>query len=195
MRTGLALLYCVLLVLPARAQEEDCRIRPEDFKPLIARFNPFFTDHEWQPTARLEIARMAGGRLLLINQEGCTRYFVTFTVVLDPREVQSSPVFWANEFKTLLYKVFYQNPDYDLFRTEYERQIDEKLSQTGFNQPFNFPIGSRNFIGEVQWSPDKRPAVVLKMVEYIFKEKVMQPRRETGPDTDDGWFGIERDQP
>ncbi len=175
-----------LLSSPAFAQE-DCRIKPEDFQPIIARFNPYFTDHEWNQKTRMELARLADNRLLIISQEGCVRHYTTITLVLPAEEVKPSAVFWTEEFKALLYKIYYGQEVYQEFRAEFDRQIDEKVPLYGFNQQFNFPIGTRNFVGEVSWMPDKQPTLTLKMIEYVFKERLATPLAPTGSPDDDGW--------
>jgi hypothetical protein len=167
--------------------QEDCRMQPEDFQPVIAAFNPYFTDHEWNPQTRMELARLADNRLLIIAQEGCVRHYLTFTLVLPPEEVQPTARFWTEEFKALLYKTYYGQAGYQEFKTEFDRQIDEKVPLYGFNQQFNFPIGTRNFVGEVSWMPDKQPSLTLKIIEFVFKERVATPLAPAGSPDDDGW--------
>ncbi|GAB4403908.1 MAG: hypothetical protein OHK0039_03660 [Bacteroidia bacterium] len=186
----LILLLMGACVVGLHAQTEtDCRLRPEDLRPLIVRFNPYFSDHEWDAESQMELARMGRDRLLVIAQEGCKRHHTTFTLVMDPSAARPEPVFWLEEVKALLHKVYWEQPVYEEFGKEFEKAFEEKFRLYGLGRAFNFPIGTRNFICEVRYDPHKGGRISIEMVSFIFLEKV-QERRAGGPDEDDGWLGV-----
>lgn len=181
-------LLLVLLAVPARAQE-DCRVKPEDMKALIARFNPFFSDHRWDDASHTEMARMGKDRLLIITQDGCKRHHIVFNLFIDPEVVQLADSFWVNEGVAMLRQVFWEDPLYQSFGPEFEVQFAEKLQEYGLNRQMNFPIGTRNFLCEVGWEADKGGVMRIEMISFIFRERI-EVRQQPGgvtPAQDDGW--------
>ena len=74
------------LHLPAQG---GCTVKKEDFKPVIATLNPFFTDHQWDSYRHLEKARLDVSRSLLITQTGCRRHHVTVILTIKPEALPS----------------------------------------------------------------------------------------------------------
>ncbi|RMG60380.1 MAG: hypothetical protein D6722_21065 [Bacteroidetes bacterium] len=188
----LSLLWAGLsLPLSAQGDRTDCRLQPEDLRPLIARFNPYFADHRWVAASQMEMARMGAHRLLLITQDGCKRHHTTFSLIIDPEAVGQGYAFWLDEMKALMHKVYWENDTYSIFGPELEAQFEDKLRTYGIGERFNFPIGTRNFICEVRLDPQKGGKLTIEMVSFLFKEEVRQ-RRAGIPDTEDhGWEGSE----
>lgn len=189
------LLPCLLLALMGssslgRAQDQaDCRLKKADLRPIIARFNPFFADHTWDHDNQMEMARLGSGRLLIITQDGCKRHHITFTLILDPSEVQLSREFWIKEVKSLMHKVYWEQDGYEAFGEEFETAFEDKFSRYGVNRQFNFPVGTRNFICELLYDPKRGARINLEMVSFLFKEKIQQRRSGIPEEQDDGWLG------
>ncbi|MEM9985602.1 MAG: hypothetical protein AAF804_10975 [Bacteroidota bacterium] len=181
-----------LIILPTGlwAQQEDCRLKPEDLKPIIVRFNPFFANHKWEPEAQMELAQLSGTHLLAITQEGCKRHHVKFDLVVSPEACQNSHQFWVDEVKNFMPKVYWERTEYQEFGTQFEEKFAEKLLDHGFNRPFNFPIGTRNFICSVYYHPDHGARVSIEVVSFIFKENVETRERQPKSQEDDAWKGV-----
>lgn len=177
--------------LAAQATHSDCRLQPDDFQPLIARFNPYFADHRWVAASQLEMARMGEHRLLMITQEGCKRHHTIFNLLIDPAAMGRGLDFWVAEMKGLMHKVYWEHDGYHTFGPEFEAQFEAKLRTHGLNTRFNFPIGTRNFICELRSDPEKGGKLTIEMVRFIFKEEVRQRRTGIPEDQDDGWDGSE----
>lgn len=194
MRTLLPLLLLSSLsvhLIWAQQVQEECRLKPEDLRPIIKRFNPFFANHEWDAAAQLEMAQMSDTHLLAITQEGCKRHHVRFDLIVSPEASRNSYDFWVAEVKGLMEKVYWERREYQEFKEEFETLFDEKLHYYGYNRSFNFPVNSRNFICSVYYDATRGARVSVEVVTYIFKEDIQQPnnqRREE--DLDDGWLGI-----
>jgi hypothetical protein len=185
---------CAVLALPCflPAQESDCRIRPEDLKPLIAPDNPFVSEHRWEEAAHSELARLGDDRLLLITQEGCKRHHALFVLTLQPGALRLPDLeFWAAEAAQLLDQVFWKDPIRDAVGPDFGRLFRQKLEEQGLNQPFNFPLGSRNFICEVHWTPGGAATLRIQMVSFVFRETLQVPASGIPPEEDDGWKGSE----
>ncbi|MEL6135154.1 MAG: hypothetical protein AAFR59_17490, partial [Bacteroidota bacterium] len=86
-----------------RAQE-GCRLKAEDLAPVIQRYNPFFTNHTWDPSGQIEMAQMGEGRILMIAQDGCKRHHTTFTLFLNAEISPKSLDSWIEEVKSLFFK-------------------------------------------------------------------------------------------
>ncbi|MEZ4828186.1 MAG: hypothetical protein R3C61_18155 [Bacteroidia bacterium] len=193
MKSSIYLFFILLFfTLPAFAQKEDCRLKPEELKPLIKRFNPYFSNHTWNAQSQIEMARIGDSRLVMITQDGCIRHHITFNLIIDPKAVNLSREFWLNEVRMLMHHVFWEQPEYDSFGPEFEAAFADKFSIYGLNDPFNFPIGMRNFICELRYDPQKGGKVTIEMVVFIFKEKVETKRLASPGEKDDGWLGVEK---
>ena len=168
------------------AQQNDCRMQPEDMRPIVRRFNPFFTDHSWDDAKKTEITRLDAYRLLVIKQKACLRHHILFTLYLDPPAIQSEEEkFWVSEVLVMMKKVYFDQMDYLSYKREFEVEFIKNFLSAGVNQLFNFPVNERTFICKVEtgsWGAK----VKLEVVRFIIKEKVILPgipREE-----DDGWF-------
>jgi hypothetical protein len=167
--------------------QNDCRLQPSDFQPMIARFNPFFSDHRWEDYKKMETARLDKDRLLVISQTGCKRHHTSFVMIISPRAVTHTDDFWIDEAKSLMNAVFFQNPTYSIFKKEFEEAFEEKFRIYGINSNFNFPVGTRNFICEVKYDPIRGANLRIELVQFIFQESI---QKKTGipHEQDDGWF-------
>ncbi|MEM7655646.1 MAG: hypothetical protein AAF399_05915 [Bacteroidota bacterium] len=174
--------------------QANCRLKKADLRPIIARFNPFFADHTWDQENQMEMARLGEGRLLLITQDGCKRHHITFTLILDPSEVdQVSRDFWIQEVKALMHKVYWEQTGYEAFGEDFETAFVQKFQMYGVNRRFNFPVGTRNYICELLYDPTRGARINLEMVSFLFKEKIQERRRGIPEDQDDGWLGTRKD--
>lgn len=179
-------LLSLLFSTHLQAQEGDCRVKSSDLKPIIERFNPFFSEHSWVEITKHELARMDKNRYLIIAQDGCKRHHNTFTLYLNKNIVVPTDSFWIQETKGMFRAVYYGNKTFRSFQQEFEEKFEEKLLENGINKEFNFPIGTRNFICEIDVPKDKDPMIRINMIEFVFEEVVKEMRK---PNTlDDGWF-------
>lgn len=187
---------CLSLLTPFSfvfAQKEDCRLKKEDLKPIIKRYNPFFSNHTWNLESQIEMARMGNNRLLLITQDGCLRHHITFNLIIDPGKVKQDRSFWINEVKSMMHRVYWEQSEYEQYQKEFEENFEDKFSYYGLNDQFNFPIGSRNFICELRFDPVKGGKITIEVINFIFREKIdNSQRRRITNDSDDGWLGTER---
>jgi len=169
-------------------QQEDCRLKVEDLKPVIIRFNPYFTNHKWDADAQLEMAQMDEAHLLVIAQEGCKRHHIKFTMIIDPEVAQRGADYWLEEVKSMMQKIYWERTDYDPYRADFERVFEEKFKDYGLNSSFNFPLGSSNFICGIFYHPDRGGRISIEKVSFIFKEKMGATASEADR-SDDGWLG------
>lgn len=168
----LALLLSPFL-LPA---QQECRVHEADLVPLIAATNPHFYDHRWNNDLKVETAKLDAYRTLVISQDGCIRLHTTFSLVVDMVAIPTlDNIFWKAEVHRMMHAVYQNSPDYKTFGPEFEKLFGEKLDLMGLNRTFNFPLNTRNFVCEVIFNPPKDARIRVEMVEYIFKETVVQP--------------------
>ena len=73
----------VLLSASAANAQGDCRMALKDIRPIIDRYNPFFTDHTWEDRAKTETARLDPMRLLIIRQKACLRHHIHGIDLID----------------------------------------------------------------------------------------------------------------
>lgn len=171
----------------SQTTKEDCRVKESDLQPIINRFNPFFTDHQWLDMMKQETARMDKYRLVLIGQEGCVRHHNHFSLFVAREAITKADSFWIEETVNLFRAVYYGKKEYRAFQKEFEETFAEKFLVYGVNKEFNFPVGTRNFICEIEIPADKSKdaSVRINMVEFVFEEKVVEARRNNAKD--DGW--------
>jgi hypothetical protein len=183
--------FLSLLSAPLWAQTaaEDCRLDPEELEPVIRRFNPFFADHQWKAETRIEMARMSQERLLVIAQDACKRHHTKLTLIIETSAVENHPAFWMEEVKGLMYKAYWQQPEYEVFGRAFDQAFTEKFAQHGVNSRFNFPVGTRNFICDIRFQPGRGAKVSVEMVSFIFKERVARRQQGIPKAEDDGWLG------
>lgn len=178
-------------MLLAQALQEECRLKTEDLRPIILRFNPFFANHQWDAEAQLEMAQMSDTHLLAITQDGCKRHHVRFDLIVAPEASRNSYEFWVSEVEGLMEKVYWERNEYQEFKEEFETIFDEKLHYYGYNHTFNFPVNSRNFICSVYYDATRGARISIEVVTFIFKEDIQRPSNQRHEDDqDDGWLGI-----
>ena len=185
-----SILLCLIMVsfFPLRSfAQEECRLKKENIKPLIERFNPYFSNHTYKASKYTELARMGKYRLLVVKQSGCKRHHINFNLLLDSDVVMDEPDFWIAEAKSMLHKVFHQDPNYKRLGPEFDRLFEEKFRMYGLGRKFNFPIGTRNFICQIINDPENGGQIAIEMVSYIFKERVDVKRKGVSLKDDDGW--------
>lgn len=186
----ISLLFCLLFVGQALSAQ-DCRLNLDKLEPVILRFNPFFTRHQWDPLTHIESAYMDEDRILVISQRGCKRHFTNFSLVLSPDSYIDQPQFWIDEVQSMMRSVFFENDEYALFGEDFEQTFAQKIKIHGTNSEFNFPVRSLNFICEIELVPYRGAIIRIQMIRYLFKEKILLPgipRKQ-----DDGWFIAEPD--
>ncbi|MEO0900146.1 MAG: hypothetical protein AAFY71_27290 [Bacteroidota bacterium] len=181
------LLGLIAIMLPLSAQQEDCRLKVADLKPVIKRLNPFFANHTWDRSGQIEMAKMGENRLIMITQDGCKRHHTRFSLIIEPNSTQKDMAFWITESESFLHKVYWKNQDYDRFGRAFNKTFAEKLNMYGFGQQFNFPLGTRNFICQVDNHPERGGRITIEMVTFIFKEKVQSQKQGIPVKEDDGW--------
>ena len=188
MRVFLLLFAMIVTSLPTlMAQESDCRLKVSDLKPYIQRLNPFFADHTWDQSGQIEMARMGADRLVVITQDGCKRHHTRFTLLIQPLATKDERDFWISETENFIHKIYWGNPEYHTFSMDFNKLLEEKFDMYGLGNPFNFPLGSRNFIVEIINNDENGGKIMVEMVTFIFKEKV-QPKKSGIPSKeDDGW--------
>lgn len=168
--------------------QEDCRVKEKDLKPIIQRFNPFFTEHKWMAFLQQELARIDKERFLIISHHGCKRHFIVFNLFLQKECIQNADSFWVQEARNLMRAVYYNTPEYALFGKDFEDNFAERLAEVGLNQEFNFPMGVKNFLCEITYPHEKEGAKVrIEMVEYVFAEELVEKKRVPNP-KDDGLY-------
>jgi hypothetical protein len=158
--------------------QEDCRVKEKDLKPIIARFNPFFTEHRWMPVLQQELARIDKERYLVISHHGCKRHYIVFNLFLQRSCIQNSDSFWVQEARNLMRAVYYNTPEYALFGKDFEDNFTERLAEIGLNKEFNFPLGMKNFLCEITYATENESAKIrVEMVEYVFAEELVEKKR------------------
>jgi len=182
-----SLLICLLIFGNRSFGQDDCRLKPSEFRPIIQAFNPFFTNHQWKATDKVELARLDDHRAIAIAQSGCIRHHIQVNLMLDPAVVSFDAKFWEEEAAMIMYAIFYKDPKYQAYQQEFEEKFAQKMYDGSRNQEFNFPIGTRNFVCKVI-PTGAHPTLQLEMVEYVFKEEILRKKAVYLPDSrDDGW--------
>ena len=172
------------------SQSEGCRLKSEDIRPLIVPHNPFFSSHYWDPELRKERARMDEFRMLIIQQDGCLRHHTRFAFRMAPPAVRENSLeFWMQEIQHLMDRVYFAKPEYAIFRQPFEEGLEEGLYRSGLLEPFNFPVGTRNFICQIQYDKKKGAKIEIEMIEYLFKEGTGGAHLRKPDVHDDGWLG------
>ena len=186
MRKPLVVLLLLFSALaPWAHAQEDCTMTEADLKPIIDRFNPFFTDHSWDTETQTETARLDPFRLLIIRQKACIRHHILFSLHIDPSVIQNNDRFWITEALVMLKRVYFYDTEYILFKNEFENEFIRQFLAHGVNSSFNFPIHERTFICKVE-TGDWGAKVKVESVRYIIKGNVKRPGIPRAQD--DGWL-------
>jgi hypothetical protein len=173
------------LVLPAFAQDDDCRMQPEQIKPIIDRSNPFFTDHTWEDRNKTETARLDEARVLVIRQKACLRHHVLFSMHIDASAIEENDRFWISEMLVMLKRVYFNDPIYLEYKKDFEKEYIRQFLAAGLNRAFTFPINDRTFICKIERG-DWGAKIRLESVKFLLRERVLQPG--IARDKDDGWY-------
>jgi hypothetical protein len=187
MNSSLKYLWLLLLLCAGHlyAQEEDCRMTPDQLLPIIDRYNPFFTDHTWEDDSKTETARLDPARVVVIKQKACLRHHVLFAMHIDPTEIEDNDRFWISEMLVMLKRVYFNDPVYAEYKKAFEKEYIRQFLAAGLNTTFNFPINDRTFICRID-KGDWGAKVRLESVRFILKERVLQPG--IAREKDDGWY-------
>jgi hypothetical protein len=187
MNSSLKYLWLLLLLGAGHlyAQEEDCRMTPDQLLPIIDRYNPFFTDHTWEDESKTETARFDPARVVVIKQKACLRHHVLFAMHIDASEIEDNDRFWISEMLVMLKRVYFNEPVYAEYKKAFEKEYIRQFLAAGLNTTFNFPINDRTFICRID-KGDWGAKVRLESVRFILKERVLQPG--IAREKDDGWY-------
>lgn len=176
------------LQLPAQG---GCTVKKEDFKPVIATLNPFFTDHQWDSYRHLEKARLDVNRSLLITQAGCRRHHVTMILSIKPEALPGTvtrEAFFIQEALKTMHMVYWEKKNYTLFKSKFEENFIAGLKKNGTGTEFNFPIGTSTFICSVRMDAKMGARITIEQATYIFAETLLKKKGLTPRKEDDGWF-------
>ncbi|HHG84514.1 MAG TPA: hypothetical protein ENJ82_07185 [Bacteroidetes bacterium] len=188
LRAHILILFGLLALSTAtqmQAQRSNCHMTFKQMRPIIDRYNPFFTDHTWENAVKTETARMDPMRLLIIKQKACLRHHVLYTLHIDPSVIEDTDRFWITEILVLLKRVYFNDPIYIEYKKGFEKEYIRQFLAAGLNKTFTFPLNDRTFICRIErgdWGAKLR----LEIVKFVFREKIKQAG--IAREKDDGWF-------
>lgn len=187
MNRHLSLIAALLLIcgtLPAQTSG-DCRMSESQIRPVIDRYNPFFTDHTWEDETKTETARLDPSRVLIIKQKACLRHHILFAMHVEATEIEDNDRFWISEMLVMLKRVYFNDPNYLEYKKAFEKEYIRQFLAAGLNSTFTFPIDDRTFICRID-KGDWGAKIKLESVKFLLKEKVLQPG--IAREKDDGWY-------
>lgn len=167
------------------AQTGGCRMTRAQLRPIIDRYNPFFTDHSWEDDIKTETARLDPLRLIVIRQKACLRHHVLFSMHIEASAIQETDRFWITEALVMMKRVYFNDPVYIEYKKKFEKEYIRQFLAAGLNKSFTFPIDDRTFICRIERG-DWGAKVRIESVRFILRENVKQPG--ISRDKDDGWF-------
>lgn len=165
----------------------ECRVKQADIKPLIEGYNPFFYDHRWNDTTKMERAMLSPGRRVTIEQKACIRhhYYITLDLSKEIIPADAEP-FFVVELFNLMNRIYFNQIDYFSFKNEFEKTFIEQYEKAGNNLSFNFPLVDRTFICQILHEPKQSASIQLEIVRYLLRENIKLPG--VPPYMDDGHF-------
>lgn len=181
----LAVLFLSCIQLPA---QHGCSVKKENFKPVIATLNPFFTDHFWDGYRKVEKARLDVHRSVVITQYGCKRHHKSIMLAIKSSGANTSEAFYIQEALTLMHMVYFGEARYASFKTQFENRFIKAFRSYGLGKEFNFPIGSSTFICSVRHDPTLGVQIRIEQATYVFAEHIQKAKDLTPRKDDDGWF-------
>lgn len=164
----------------------QCRMPEENLRPVISKFNPFFTDHVWEDDSKTETARMDPDRMLIIRQKSCLRHHVLFTLIIEKTAIEDNDRFWITEALVLLKRAYFDQNEYLEYKTDFEKAFVRQFQANGVNTNFTFPVNDRTFICRIE-NEEWGAKIKIESVKFVLNEKVRQPG--IAREEDDGWFG------
>ena len=200
MRLVFVLLWVSGYLLPLRAlaqgggqlifnhdESGECRVKPEDIRPIIDRMNPFFYNHTWDDKTKTETAQLSPGRTVTITQRACLRHHYTIELDIDPQLVPAEhQPFYVVEMFNLLNRLFFNQSDYFSFKNEFERTFIEYYERNGDNVGFSFPLVDRTYLVYLSHERGKETKLQLEFVRFLLRENIKLPGVEAY--RDDGHF-------
>ena len=193
MKKLISVIFCCCIAWKSNAQEirfstnqgaQPCRMKPEDIRPLISHLNPFFTDHTWDDSAKIEVARLSPERSVIIEQRACLRYHIDIQLFIAPNQIKKEANALPNELYALLNRLFFNNPEYANYKFELEKFINENFFRLGVGKLFSFPLNDMTFIclfEQGSWGGK----ISFEWVRFLHAEKIQMPGIEEY--LDDGW--------
>lgn len=178
-------LMAVMVMAFSGSVKSQCRMTEDQLRPIIDRYNPFFTDHTWENSNKTEMARLDQFRLLMIRQKACLRHHVLFSMHIDPSVITNTDRFWIREMLVMLKRVYFTDPTYLEYQAPFEKEFIRQFLAHGLNRTFTFPINDRTFICVIEHG-DWGAKLKMESVKFILAENVKQPG--ISRDQDDGWF-------
>lgn len=188
MNRPLSLIAAILLLLSGTLTAQtsgECRMDESQIRPVIDRYNPFFTDHTWEDDTKTETARLDPSRVLIIKQKACLRHHILFAMHLEASEIEDNDRFWISEMLVMLKRVYFNDPNYLEYKKAFEKEYIRQFLAAGLNSTFTFPIDDRTFICRID-KGDWGAKIKLESVKFLLKEKVLQPG--IAREKDDGWY-------
>jgi len=165
----------------------DCPLKFEDIKPVIDRFNPFFTQHTWDDNNKREVAYLADGREVIVEQRGCNRLHTVVQLTVPPDVADNQDLSaYAIEMFNLFNRLFYQQTEYFFIKAEFEKVFIEKFGAAGLDNLFDFPLADRNFLCLLGPSDEGGMLIQVELIKYVHAQQIKLPGIEDY--LDDGYY-------
>lgn len=174
-RIGIVCGICCWPLLSLGQWSNPCRMDPDSVKPLIRTADSLLTRYEWMPDIRMEVGEIDSTRIILITQDGCQRLHIKYSFLMNPLLVREGDGFWLEELEGFMFAVYGDSPAYRRLVQPFLLQFEDYFGLHGFNRKFNFPLGTHNFICEVQHVPGRVARFEIEQITYLFREKIKLP--------------------
>lgn len=160
----------------------DCRIKPEELKPIIAANNPFFVNHHWDEASKAEVVQMSPDRFLTISQEGCLRHHIKLELAINREAADPyNANFYPKEVFAMMNRVFFNNHDYYSWKLEFEQELLKAFARVGVDSPFQFHVNNLNFQCLFKGG-DWGASLDVEIIRLVMKENVRLPGIESYKD-------------
>lgn len=165
-----------LTVTPRTNDRTNCRVKPDDFQPLITRDNPYFYRHTWNPTTKVEEARLDEHRAVSIEQTGCIRHHTKFIYTAAPAVCRPKDLgFYALELFNLFNRLNYADRTYWQRKAAFEQKIISILPGMGLDSQFDFQLADYTYICEFAYEESIGAIISIEEVRLPQRYAIKYP--------------------
>lgn len=187
---------CLLLSLPfflsAQLQlsqnpvSGDCRLTPDQLRPITPRAFPYLYRYEWDPVRKLETLELSPTLRLRIEQRACIRHHVTYELRVAagysfPQGFTRGLMALLDTVLTLLHR---DNFEFLALKETVWPKLLQQAAMRSLGEVIMLPLQEWSFL--LRLDEEKGQAVItLETIRYLSSQAIVRPGV---PDyLDDGW--------
>lgn len=171
----LPFMVCAQIQLSQNPVSGDCRISPEELRPITPAFFPYLYRYEWDPVRKLETLWLSPTLRVQIEQRACVRHHITYEVRV-PASYPLQGGFTRGLMAlmdTVLTLLHRDNPRFLTIKNEVLPKLLQQAALRSVGEVIMLPYHEWSFL--LRMDQDKNgSAITLETIQYISSQAIQR---------------------